>query len=130
MSSEVPNRGKKPPKPRERFNDVRFVNYELSADERAACKAWQTGPGDVDSAALRFCEQGYRFSVKWDDYSHSFACFAQAVLPTSGNAGLMLTGRGSSPFKAVKQAMFKHFMIFDEEWGGFAETRVTQELDD
>lgn len=123
------NGGKKQEK-KARFNDVRFVNYELTKEEKQSCKAWLPTLDEFDDCCLKFVEGGYRYSVKWDDYTQSFACFAQSDGSRPDNSGLLLTGRGSTPSKAVKQAMFKHFVVFDLDWGGWAERGSPEELDD
>lgn len=122
---------KKPAKKQaSRFNDLKFVNYELTKDEKTRCKAWLPTLEEHEDALLKFCESGYKISVKWDDYSNSYAAFAQATQPDDDNFGLLLTGRGSTPHRAVKQALYKHFMVFDLQWGGYAERRDIEELDD
>lgn len=130
MTSELENRKKVKPKTTPRFNDVRFVNYDLTEQERAACKVWMTDLSSLDDAVLKGCEQDYRFSVKWDEKTTSFACYMQSVSASGDNAGLLNTGRGSTPLRALKQALYKHFVVFDCQWGGYAERPTMQELDD
>lgn len=107
-----------------RFNDVRFVQYELDEAERAACKAW-----DMDAAALflagaGLCDDGYTLTLKFDAYSDAYACFVQVRGESEHvNAGLILAGRGSTPEKALKQALFKHHAI-GPSWVQYAERRV------
>jgi len=111
--------------------DLKFVNYELNADERAACKLWCVEQGELDDKVLKCCEAGYRFALKWDARSKAFACFMSADGDAAKvNGGLMNTGRGSTPFKALRQALYKHFMVFDAEWGGFAEAVDWSAIDD
>lgn len=120
----------KEPKKKERYNDAVFVNYELDKDAQAACKAW-----GLDSAALvdgidRLAEQGYHVSVKWDDYSQSFAAFLRTTDSKTGNEGLVLSGRGSTGSKALKQVMFKHFQIMGERWRLFITQKDYSTIDD
>lgn len=115
----------------ERFNDLKFVNYELNSDERAACKAWIVDADDLDNYARAACDEGYRFSLKYDERSKAFACFMSAYGDAAKiNGGLMNTGRGSSPLKALKQCLYKHLVIFDKEWGGYAEATDWADIDD
>jgi hypothetical protein len=113
-----------------RFNKARFVQYELSADQKATCKAWLLDPESLHDAMFKFCEAGYSFSCKWDGYSKSYAAFGRIDAPKHENFDLILTGRGSSPIKAVKQMLFKHFMVFDMLWAAYAERREDYEFDD
>jgi len=46
------------------------------------------------------------------------------------NAGLILTGRGSSSYKAFKQAFYKHAVLFSEQWPRGIDERGTPEIDD
>lgn len=127
MSSEVRNKSKGKS---ERFNDVRFVQYELSAEEKKQCKSWCTSFEEIDTLLLRLMEGGYRASEKWDDYGKCFAAFIQTFDTKHPHFGCILTGRGSTPLKALKQALFKHYVVFDEEWGSWLEARGGVEIDD
>src|SRR5215813_12431100 len=83
-----------------RFNDVQFVNYELDKQTQAQCKAWEMDEAGVFDAIHKETGNGYTFSLKWDSYSQSYACFMQQKTENGANSGFILTGRGSSPFKA------------------------------
>jgi len=113
-----------------RFNNAKFVNYELSSDERAACKAWLPNLDAVDDALLKAVEQGYKISVKWDTYSQAFSAFMVTDDSKTENVGIINTGRGSTPLKAIKQALYKHFVVFDLVWSPFAQGGPRTELDD
>lgn len=120
-----------PGKKVERFNDLKFVNYELNPEERADCKLWATEGQDLDLYTKASCEEGYRFSIKWDDRSKAFACFMSAYGDAGKyNGGLMNTGRGSTPLKALRQVLYKHLVVFDKEWGGYAEATDWSAIDD
>lgn len=120
-----------PPKKTERFNDLKFINYELTVEERAACKAWIEDLNDLDNYTRAANEEGYRFSLKYDERSKAYACFMSAYGDAAKiNGGFMNTGRGSSPFKALRQVLYKHLVIFDKEWGGYAEAVDWSEIDD
>lgn len=106
-----------------------FIQYELSKEQAAACKATSFSYEDAWTQAQELAESGYRITVKFDDYSEAYAAFISA--PQKGvNAGLILTGRGSSCFKALKQALFKHYTIMDGDWTGFAVRKQGVEIDD
>jgi len=115
---------------KERYSDVRFVNYELSKEQATACKAKAVSHEDLWETAHELCTDGYSISLRWDDYSKSYAAFVSTKDEKSPNFGLMLTGRGSSPFKALKQAMFKNFDLMDGDWTDFAERGGPDEIDD
>lgn len=112
-----------------RFNDVRFVQYELDEVQRKQCKAWDLSGDDLWLESLSLLDDGYTFSLKYDEYSQSYACFVQVRnQPDHVNAGFILAGRGSTPAKALKQALFKHRAI-DAAWAGYGERR-SQVVDD
>lgn len=113
-----------------RFNDAKFVNYELNVDEKRSCKQWLPSLEEYDDALLKFVDQGYRVSVKFDNYTEAYSAFGQSFDAGNINAGLILTGRGSTPAKAIKQMLYKHFLVFDQEWGGWAEPGQSVEFDD
>lgn len=113
----------------ERFNDAKFVQYELDKVEQQQCKAWALDAADAWAEMLPLLDEGYSFTVKFDGFSNCYACFVQVRgVPDHANSGLILTGRGSEPFKAVKQALFKHKAI-DATWLPYAERRYP-DLDD
>jgi len=106
-----------------RFDGSRFVNYELDLSEQAACKGWSVTADDLWGDVLALLDDGYSITAKFDSYSDAYACFVQVRgQEDHANAGLILTGRGSTPFKAVKQAIFKHRTI-GPSWVQYAERR-------
>ena len=113
-----------------RFNDVQFINYELDKATAAECKAWEISEADCFDAVLKLCEAGYRLSLKWDDFSSAYAAFLQQGVEGEPNFGYVLSGRGTSPFKAAKQALFKHFRVMDAKWESFADRKALDDIDD
>jgi len=113
----------------ERFSDVRFVQYELNEVESKQCKSWSLDAAETWDAMLPLLDEGYAFTVKYEGQNNCYACFvALRGVENHPNSGLILTGRGSTPSKAVKQALFKHNAI-DASWVQFGERRATV-LDD
>lgn len=107
----------------ERFNDARFIQYELDEAQRTACKGWDLDGDNLWLEVLALLDSGYSVSVRFDQASAAYACFVSVRGDDEHpNAGLILAGRGSTPAKAVKQAIFKHKAI-DASWLQFAERR-------
>jgi hypothetical protein len=124
-------RSSQEPKPKAaRFNDTQFINYELDKASAAACKAWELDTDACFDALLKLCEAGYRVSLKWDDFSSAYGAFLQQTTAGEANFGYCLTGRGSSPYKACKQVLFKHFMVMGEIWESFADRKALEDIDD
>jgi len=124
-------KNKPTPKPvQPRFNDVQFVNWALSAEEKVACKAWSLNLEDYDSAYGKLIEDGYKVTVSYDGFR---SCFTASVVPAKdakSNQGYILTGKGSTPLKAVKQAFYIHWHIMAEEWSSYSTAKAQEELDD
>ena len=112
-----------------RFDSARFVQYELDRAEQAQCKAWDVDAGSVWQEVLALVDDGYSITVKFDTFNDAYACFVQVRGdPSHVNANLILTGRGSEPWKAVKQACFKSRAI-GPSWVQYAE-RHREVIDD
>jgi len=92
----------------------------LSKDDKLACKAWEISLEELDQELMRLNESGYKVSVGWDDYSQAFASFLVPQNKDMENFGLILTGRGTTPVKAVKQVRYKHLRCLGEDWHNYA----------
>lgn len=130
MTSELDKRNRKSPVKAKSTGDVIFINYDLTESERAACKKWCVLLDDLDAAMVRAVEEGYRLSLKWDTFSECHAAFMLRSDEEKLNAGYILTGRGSTSAKALRQMLFKHFMLFEGDWGAWAKARKDLDLDD
>ena len=93
-----------------RFNETVFISFPLSEEQKQEIKRVTFNLDDVDSAIIRLCEENYKVSFSFDEYSSAYAVFITPKGDKHRNAGFILTGRGSSPHKALKQAF-----LFD--WG-------------
>lgn len=121
---------KKSPKKAERWNNVRFINYELSQEETLSCKTWNVTLEELDKALSALFDDGYRLSCKFDEYGQCYGAFLNAPASGSVNSGFCLSGRGSTPVKAVKQLLYKHFHILDQHWEQWAEAMGGKIIDD
>jgi hypothetical protein len=96
-----------------------FVNYDLTLNEREQCKAWQLTLEELDNLMLGMVESGYNITLNYDVRNQAYGCFIKVRSDENVNAGLILTGRGSTPLKAFKQAYYKHTTVFDGTWGSY-----------
>jgi hypothetical protein len=129
MSREPRNRAPSQPRTR-RFNDSVFVNWSLTDEQKASCKAWCTTLEDMDAAEISLLQSNYKITVSWDDFRQ---CYTASLLPQGDdheNKGYILTGKGSTPSKARKQALFVHFHVMDGEWSTYSTGGSAEELDD
>jgi hypothetical protein len=129
MSRDV--KEKKPTAPtKPRFNDVQFINWSLDADHKMACKNWSLDLEQFDNLLTTLVEGGYKATVSYDTYR---SCFTASIVPTpdaKGNQGYILTGKGSTPTKALKQALYIHFHVMNEDWAAYSTAKSAEELDD
>lgn len=100
-----------------------FVNYELTKEEQAACKKWEFGVEDYFNILDKLLDADYKVSFSQDTYNRCFAAFLTPTKDNKINPGMILSGRGSTPMKAFKQLIYKHFHIFDEQWSEFVGAR-------
>jgi len=105
---------------------VSWVNYNLTTDEK---KTLKSADFDADNALLRLVEESYKVTLGYDKFNECFSCF---IIPAGENhrhSGMILSGRGSTPLKAVKQACYIHWNVFAADW---SDERLSQreELDD
>lgn len=110
MSKKSEVNGKKPAT---RQGDIVWVNYTLSDEQKQELKA-QTF--DFETALTRLTEEDMKVTISYDDYNSCYSCFLIPKQPGSVNYGAILSGRGSTPVKAVKQACYLHWNIFEGNW--------------
>jgi hypothetical protein len=118
------------PKPAARFNEARFVKRELTADEARACKASEFTAQMFADEVERLIDSGYKLTVKHDDYNHARACWITPVSADDENAGWILTGRGSTAVKALKQALYKWHVVGGGQPWRFLDGEGFNEIDD
>jgi hypothetical protein len=112
------------------YEQATFIQVELEPGEQAKCKAWEFSEDDAWGMMHQMTDDGYKITFRWDDYHECAACWILPDKEKSENAGLILTGRGSSSFKAFKQAIYKHSVLFEEIWPREQDTRGRVEIDD
>src|SRR3970282_2723423 len=59
---------------------------------------------------------GYQVTMRWDAYNSCHAVWLSTRDEDSTNYGLILSGRGSTPVKALRQLLFLHFEVWSGEW--------------
>lgn len=112
------------------FQSRRFLQRELTSDEQKACKAWEAFVDRADDMLAAWLDAGGKVSARYDEFNRSYACWLIPSDGDTGKAGLILSGRGSTPMKALKQAFFKHYVVFEEEWPAEIDTRGPIDIDD
>lgn len=102
-----------PPKP---YTPSVFVDPNLSESEKKELKATPFTITDFDNFLARLFETDYKVTLSVDKKNGTYAAWLIPQGEKHLNAGMLLSGRGSTPHKAIKQALFKHYRMFD---GGF-----------
>jgi hypothetical protein len=118
------------PKNNSSYEQATFIQRELEITEQVACKEWDFSPEDAWAHLAQMTDDGYKVTFRWDEYNECFACWLLPDKEKSKNHGLILTGRGSSSYKAYKQAIYKHSVLFQEEWPRDIDRRGGREIDD
>lgn len=107
-----------------------FVQYELSKEQQASCKAWSFTGDDASDALDKLVQASYKITFRFDERNNCPACWIIAEKENVMNPNMILSGRGSTPIKAFKQACFKHFILFEGVWGEYVRKKETEEIDD
>jgi len=110
--------------------DAKFIQFELDKERQAMCKVWCNTLEELDDCLSNLVSSGYQLSVREDKYNK---CFAAWILPKDDknpNTGLILPGRGSTACKAIKQALYKHYVLCDGQSWNILTTDYTPEIDD
>lgn len=124
--SGVNNRGRKSSS----YEGAEFINRELTEEERIACKGWEFSDSDAWYWLQKLSDDWYKITFRFDEYNNCSACWLLPDKLDKENSGLILTGRGSSPMKALKQAVYKHTVLFDGIWPRGIDERGKPEIDD
>jgi len=107
-------------------NRSRFVSVDLTVKQKADLKARFQSSDEIFEWLFKMVEEGYKFTLKWDDWNNAHACFIYPDDETMANAGYVLCGRGSTPRGALSGALYRHYIIFEGVWGN----RDHQSVDD
>lgn len=93
-----------------------FVRLEVTEEHKPDLLAFRADTEQVLEALQREIENGYKFTFRWDDYSSSPAVF---MFPgdDSDNRGYILSGRGSTVYRALSETLFKHLFLLRGVWG-------------
>jgi len=116
--------------PKPDFKQSEFVQYELTKEQQAQCKFWDVTLSELFAAMIKLTESGYKVTLRYDDRNKCQACWIIAPPGEHKNAGMILPGRGTTPEKAFKQCLFKHFNLFGEEWPSPMSKHEAEEIDD
>jgi len=95
---------------------ARFVNLEPDKDEQKLIKDWEVDLSSLDDMLVDLTEASYSVSISYDFRNKCHVAYCNPRGDDHVHYGLMLSGRGSSPYKALKQLCWKHFFILKSDW--------------
>jgi hypothetical protein len=108
--------GQRSAAPAARFNAVQFVTYALRQDEKDTLKERGVHGPSLDDDLIGSLAGGYKLTVKWDAFTEAYAAWLVAPEGHETNAGMILSGRGSSPMKALRQVLYIHVEVCRGDW--------------
>lgn len=107
-----------------------FVPGDMSDAQKADCKVWEMWEIRSDEILTSLCEAGYKISVKLGGRGDGYTCIVAPADPDHQDSGWMLSGRGSTPLKAIKQACYRHFVLYDGVWPKYDVNAGPEQFDD
>lgn len=117
MTSEVHDRKRKSNSAAKSAERPEFINYSLTKDDKARFKAWISSADFAPWDLLdKLTESGYSISTKYDDYGDCYAAYIGCVSKDNPNSGYILTGRASGSAMAVFSVLYRHLVIFEQDW--------------
>jgi len=112
------------------FKSSEFINFPLTKEQKAAIKEWSLTLEEMDDLLTKLTETDHKLTIRWDDKNEAHACWIVPTTDKHPNEGLLLSGRGSTPLKAVRQALYIHFYLFEGNWAeGYSQLKQ-DDLDD
>jgi len=108
-----------------------FLNIDLSDEDRSIIKSTVYDDAEWHGDIHKWIDNGFKFTFGYDNYNHCFSVIGARNDREHLDAGILLTGRGSTPSKAFKQWVYiQTRLVGDATWTELLDTGVTQEIDD
>lgn len=106
---------KAPKKPRRAATTNAFVRVTLEETHRADIRRNPLSVEAIDDALAKLFDDGYKLSSRYDEYSQCVTAWLIAPEDTGANAGRILAGRGSTYSKALRQLLYIHFVMAEDQ---------------
>lgn len=108
-----------------------FLNIDLSEEDRATIKSTVYNDADWHGDIEKWIDNGYKFTFGYDDHHRCFQVIGARSDREHKDAGILLTGRGSTPLKAFKQWVYIQTRLVGEaDWSELLDTPISREIDD
>lgn len=96
--------------------NIKFVDLELTADQKSGFKEWNW----TDEDSVRMVEtmgiEGYKFGTRYDRTNGSWIVSITCAENGHSNYGYCLSARGKSFLHALAVVLYKHCIILRGEW--------------
>lgn len=100
-------KSKAKPTPRdERAPFVGYVNVTLTEEDRNDFEVWAMDGDLLAETYVEALADGYQFTTKFDSGAGAYACSISTWDRNSSDAGIIYTGRSSSPGVAQSKCLF------------------------
>jgi hypothetical protein len=100
---------KKPTQSRKSYEPLPFygfIQYSLTDGEKSFLKEQGVDYERLFDTMEGLIENGWTFKFGYDSYNHAFQTVVAQRFPDSPQVGYMLTGRGSTSIKSLRQALY------------------------
>lgn len=94
----------------------RFVDIKLTAEQRDEFKEWPGRGGDIVRQLQALADDGYRFGVSWSGEHQTYTVSMTGRSDGNPNSGLCMTSFAGSLETALWLAVYKHFLVAEEDW--------------
>lgn len=128
--SKSKERGSDSSKRKLSFGDYRFARIELTSDEKQQYREDSAAGDWVHPEMDEYLKVGYTVKYSQDKHGHGVICTLTCTDVDSGDAGLQLTGRGSTATVAWDVCSYKDRVVCGERTWKEAENERGGSYDD
>lgn len=111
------------------FGGYVFINVPLNASDVERVAALLPDFTNCLTELLAVLDEGYKLSHSYDAKNHSYIASLTDSREDSVYHKHTLSGRGSSPFKALVALYYKHVVVAQQDWGNLAKPNATGSAD-
>lgn len=112
------------------FKPKSWVKYELDKKEIALVKAWTPTFEEMDATLVDGLCDEYRVNLSQEPGKTTWLAVMQTKSDDHQHSEALLSGRGSTPLKALKQLMYKHLELFRKKWPAVPDYQSGAPIDD
>lgn len=108
-----------------------FLNIQLNDEDKRIIKANEFSDSDFVSFMDKKIDEGYKFTFSYDGYNHCYQVIGTTSVKESPDYGILLSGRGSTLAKSLKQWLYIVDRLIDgQSWSELLLRKESQEIDD